>query len=329
MPLFSIIIPVYKVEKYINKCLDSVLQQTYDNFECIIIDDGSPDNCGIICDEYAKKDKRIYVIHQENGGLSSARNVGIERSVGDYLLFLDSDDWIEEDTLEVLYKEISKSKPDIIVFGYAEVYGESKKNCTVEGVYADEAIKEKFISDEWRNFAWNKCFVSKLFYNVRFPINQVYEDLFTVPKLINSANKIYIISNVLYNYNQDNVSSITKNVNSRKEYDFFVALLSNYEIAKDSKYSCINICMYKCIEKVEETILLNYRDNLLTKEQIKFLKLFYEEFWKNNQSIIDLISDNKSYKLYHKAAMIEFNEKKFYLAMVYLFKYIRKKLCMV
>lgn len=329
MPLFSIIIPVYKVEEYIHRCLDSVLHQTYDNFECIIIDDGSPDNCGIICDEYAKKDERIYVIHKENGGLSSARNAGIERSVGEYLLFVDSDDWIEPETLEVLFKEVSKSKPDVIVFGYAEVYGESKKNCIVDSVYTEEAIKEKFISDEWRNFAWNKCYVSSLFYNVRFPTNQVYEDLFTVPKLINSANKISIISNLLYNYNQNNVSSITKNINSRKENDFFVALLNNYEIAKESKCFCVNLCMYKCIEKAEEAILLNYRDNLLTKEQIKFLKLFYEDFWKNHQQIINLVGDNKSYKLYHKAAMIELKENRLYSAMVFFFKYIRKKLCVV
>lgn len=271
MPLFSIIIPVYKVEEYIHRCLDSVLSQSYENFECIIIDDGSPDNCGIICDEYAKKDERIYVIHQENGGLSSARNAGIERSVGEYLLFVDSDDWIEPETLEVLFKEISKSKPDVIVFGYAEVYGESKKY-TVYGAYAEETIKEKFISDEWRNFACNKCFVSRLFANVRFPINQAYEDLFTVPRLINSADKISMISNVLYNYNQDNVNSITKNMNSIKEYDFFVALLNNYEIAKDSKRSCENLCMYKCFEKAEDAIILNHNDNLLTKEQYTLAK---------------------------------------------------------
>ena len=221
MPLFSIIIPVYKVEEYIHKCLDSVVCQSYDNFECIVIDDGSPDNCGRICDEYAMLDRRFNVIHQKNSGVSSARNVGIENSRGEYLLFVDSDDWIEKETLELLYKEIFKNKPDVIVFGYTEVSETIETDYPVEEINDIEKIKDKFISDEWRNFACNKCFSRRLFSNVMFPKGQAYEDLFTIPRVINNANRISIIKHVLYNYNQNNINSITKNTNSKKEYDFF------------------------------------------------------------------------------------------------------------
>ena len=103
-PLISVIIPVYKVEKYLNKCVDSVLNQTYKNLEIILVDDGSPDKCPEICDEYAKKDDRIKIIHKQNGGLSDARNVGIEKSTGEYITFIDSDDYVDSNYIEQLYK---------------------------------------------------------------------------------------------------------------------------------------------------------------------------------------------------------------------------------
>ena len=107
--LITIVIPVYKVEKYIDRCIKSVINQTYKNLEIILVDDGSPDNCPKICDEYAEKDKRIKVIHKKNGGLSDARNVGIEAAKGKYISFIDSDDWIEKDFIECLYKSIKKN----------------------------------------------------------------------------------------------------------------------------------------------------------------------------------------------------------------------------
>ena len=105
-PLISIIIPVYNVEQYLHRCVDSVLNQTYKNLEIILVNDGSPDNCPFICDEYAKKDKRIIVVHKENGGLSSARNAGLEIVQGEYISFIDSDDWIHENYNEILYKNL-------------------------------------------------------------------------------------------------------------------------------------------------------------------------------------------------------------------------------
>ena len=117
MPVISVIVPVYKVEPYLHQCLDSVLAQSFTDFELILIDDGSPDNCGAICDEYAARDSRIYVIHQENAGQGKARNVGMDRASGKYLIFLDSDDYWLPTTLEALYTEAERNQTQVLVFG--------------------------------------------------------------------------------------------------------------------------------------------------------------------------------------------------------------------
>ena len=119
--MISIVVPVYKVEKYLNRCVDSILNQTYTDFECILVDDGSPDKCGQICDEYAELDKRIRVIHKENGGLSDARNVGIDAAKGEYILFVDSDDWIHPQLIELTLKIIIKEKADVVSYDYKKV----------------------------------------------------------------------------------------------------------------------------------------------------------------------------------------------------------------
>lgn len=118
----SIIVPIYKVEIYLRKCVDSIVNQTYKNIEILLIDDGSPDNCGIICDEYAKKDERIKVIHKKNGGLSDARNYGIEASSGDYIMFVDSDDYISKDMCEILLKKALENNADIVSCNFKEIY---------------------------------------------------------------------------------------------------------------------------------------------------------------------------------------------------------------
>ena len=117
-PLVSIIVPIYKVEPYLRRCLDSIVNQTYTNLEIILVDDGSPDGCPQICDEYAAKDKRIVVIHKENGGLSDARNAGLDICKGEYIFFIDSDDWIKTDTIEFLYKITQDKKSDIVIGDY-------------------------------------------------------------------------------------------------------------------------------------------------------------------------------------------------------------------
>lgn len=122
--LVSIIVPVYKVEQYLSRCVDSILQQSYSNLEIILVDDGSPDSCGMICDEYQKKDSRVQVIHKSNGGLSDARNYGIEAAQGKYLAFVDSDDWLDFDMIDILYRVLTSQDADIAECSYRNLYAD-------------------------------------------------------------------------------------------------------------------------------------------------------------------------------------------------------------
>lgn len=145
-PMFSIIVPIYKVEQYLSKCIDSVLKQTYDNFELILVDDGSPDNCPKICDKYAKKDKRVKVIHKKNGGLVSARNAGLNKAKGEYIFNLDGDDWLKNNSLEKLFeKAIKRYNPDVIVSNMTKVYSDKEEEISTlvkEGFYDKKALLE-------------------------------------------------------------------------------------------------------------------------------------------------------------------------------------------
>lgn len=218
MKKVSIIIPIYNVEKYLTKCVESVINQTYSNIEIILVDDGSPDKCGQICDEYAKKDKRIQVIHKKNGGLSDARNKGIEKSTGDYLFFLDSDDFIEKDTIEFLTKILEENNADLSVcsvYNYNPLTNEKKRDEDVSKDYikvlnVEEALLLMLDTTKafsWR--AWNKLYKKELFNNVRYPIGKIYEDVGTTYRLILNSKKIVYSSNPKYYYVY-NDCSITK-----------------------------------------------------------------------------------------------------------------------
>jgi len=197
-PLISIIIPIYKVEDYIRCCIDSILSQTYKNLEIILVDDGSPDNCGSVCEEYSLKDKRIKVIYKKNGGLSSARNAGLDIASGEYIGFVDSDDWIENDMYESLYNAIIFHKADISVCGRYIASG-NKITTISDSEKAEvftrcEALSE-LVLDEYsgmKNFAWDKLYKKELFDNVRYPEGKCYEDIFTTYKLFSLQIKLWI-----------------------------------------------------------------------------------------------------------------------------------------
>ena len=175
--LISIIIPVYNVEKYINKCLESVINQTYRNLEIILVDDGSEDKSGKICEEISIKDNRIRVIHKENGGLSDARNIGLDNSNGEYIAFIDSDDFIERDMIEFLYYNINKYDADIsicsnYIFDEEECIDNSTKEIKVYNRL--EILKEVLLDEKIRSYAWNKMYKRDLFYNIIFPKGRVF-----------------------------------------------------------------------------------------------------------------------------------------------------------
>ncbi len=214
-PLISIIVPVYNVEKYLYECLDSIVNQTYKNLEIILIDDGSPDKCGEICDAYAKTDKRISVIHKENGGVSSARNAGLVNAKGDFLFFIDGDDYIHNDCIESLYKSIIYDKSDcaisslsVVIDGNILIKPVNKKNKRL--VYSKtEAIKTMLYQDKTDAGVPGKLFKRKTFKNIWFPDAVIGEDLAVIYKVFNNCYNVSFLSDCKYNY-LHHANAITK-----------------------------------------------------------------------------------------------------------------------
>lgn len=199
----SIIVPVYNVEKYLNKCVDSILNQTFKDFELILVDDGSPDNSGTICDQYAKEDTRVRVIHKENGGLSSARNAGIEVAQGKFLGFVDSDDYIAEDMYELLYNNILQEDADLSICGIYDIYKDKnpkvspgfKKVCTkVEMIKM--VLEAKLVSVH----AVNKLYKRSLFDKIRYPVGIITEDAAIIFQVLDQCKKIIFDASQKYYY---------------------------------------------------------------------------------------------------------------------------------
>ncbi len=226
-PLISIIIPVYNTEQYLRQCLDSVINQSYHNLQVIIVDDGSPDGSPRICDEYMR-DSRVIVIHKENGGLSDARNVGLDAALGDYIGFLDSDDWIDYDFYEVLLRTSLEQEADISCCGFKWV-GEGEEQIILFNpgkcmTPADE-IADTLYYNNLNVVVWNKLYVARLFENVRFPKGEIHEDEAVYCKIVGSADRIAHVDYSGYNYRKRQ-SSIVANVYSPRRREI---VLKNIE----------------------------------------------------------------------------------------------------
>ena len=202
-PKISIIVPVYKVEKYIHKCIDSILSQTFSDFELILVNDGSPDKCGDICDEYARKDSRIKVIHKDNGGQGDARNAGLDAALGDYIGFVDSDDWIESDMYDLLYSMCIQNNCDIanctsIIHYKNRVVEKSSYPLAIHN--RDEAMKTMLQGNLYDEVVWTKLFKRNLLEEIRFPVGVVYEDTAFTYRVIHKSNRVCCIGEPKYHY---------------------------------------------------------------------------------------------------------------------------------
>ena len=200
----SIITPVYKAEKYLRRSVDSILAQTFTDFELILVDDGSPDGSGAICDEYARKDSRVKVIHKENGGVSSARQCGIGKAVGEYTIHVDSDDWTDPAMLEELYRKAMEESADIVLCDYyTHKKGRqryvSQAHCNLE----PDALLKQYLRQELHGALWNKLIKRELYakYNITFPQEIVrWEDLFVVCTMLMHPVKVSYLSKAFYHY---------------------------------------------------------------------------------------------------------------------------------
>lgn len=231
---FSIIVPIYKVEKYLRKCIESILNQTFNEFELILVDDGSPDNCPKICDEYANNDSRIKVVHKVNGGLVSARNEGIRNALGKYIVYVDGDDWIADNLLQVVNdKVLSKYQPDMIVYSAYRQFNDYKKEIPYdveEGFYNKERLEKDIypymMYDPRKPFcnglifpvSWNKIFKRELLikhYCEDERIKMGEDNAFVFECLLKSQS-VYFCKDILYFYNQLNTGSMTNNYDSER-----------------------------------------------------------------------------------------------------------------
>lgn len=228
--LVTVIVPVFKVEPYIRKCIESITAQTYTNLEIILVDDGSPDSCGSICDAYAETDSRITVIHKRNGGLSDARNAGLECMHGAYVAFVDSDDYVAPEYIERLYAALKENRADVSVCAEAFV-GERPDGSTFPmkrllrdfigtiNMTNEEALSCMLRQDFFDASAWAKLYRSDFFNDVRFPVGYAYEDIGTTHRLLLKSQNVTYIGDHLYFYLQRNGSILHTGGSSKRFWD--------------------------------------------------------------------------------------------------------------
>lgn len=243
MVKLSIIVPIYNVERYLERCIISILNQTYVNFELILVNDGSIDNSKDICEKYLSIDNRIKLINKKNGGLSSARNTGIELAIGEYIAFVDSDDYINKYMYEVLITTLKKDKSDMVICGYNKVdqneanFQEINNYIDVNNVLASkiskvEALDKLLIEGEKFVFAWNKIYKRKLFNELRYKNGKIYEDEFLAHRVLYKCNKVSVINEKLYFYIQRDGSIINSKFTT-KRFDKVYALKERIDFLKE------------------------------------------------------------------------------------------------
>ena len=267
--LISIIVPIYNVENYLRMCLDSIQNQTYQNFECLLINDVSPDNSPDICREYVAKDARFHYFEKENGGLSSARNFGIERSTGAYLTFVDSDDWLEHDALDRLYGALRKEGADISIGRYncydesrcQYLFYDSNPDDSLEVIDGKEIIGREAV-EEMRNGNWTvaylKLFKRELLENLPFPLGKIAEDTYWTWKVLLRASRVVYLNSYIYWYRIGLSSTLSNTWSEKRIYDEIEAREEKISILASLNYDLANhILIYKnrlqrVIAKLEE-----------------------------------------------------------------------------
>ena len=270
-PLISVIVPVYRVEEYLERCVKSILSQTYENLEVILVDDGSPDQCPAICDACAEKDARVKVIHQENKGLSGARNAGIDAASGEYLAFVDSDDYVSPHFIEELYQLLQDTGCAIgqCRFSYVKGDGLVEEGDSAFCIYRGESLMEQLYGPEEKAtcfvVAWNKLYRAELFKEtgIRYPEGRIHEDEATTYRLFHEAKKLAFLDRELYGYYTENGGSITS-VFSAKRLQWLTAHEERIAFFKKNGYekllpaayrklcdACITF-YFRCTEQVKD-----------------------------------------------------------------------------
>ena len=320
--LISVIVPIYNSEKYLNKCIDSIIDQTYKNLEIILVDDGSPDNCPTICDDYSKKDSRIIVIHKQNGGVSSARNAGLERATGEFISFVDSDDYIKNDMYENMIAYQNKYNADIVKCAFSYVISEviKPRDLTYDSTLynlLDPVEKNDFYNmfGQVKLFTelWTYFINSKIAKSIKFDENYAFgEDLLYIVNCFGKAKNVYISTDSFYYYNYIDNSAANSSKNVIRNLNNIISV--NYDIcslldkAYISYFCSLNfIAVYRCIEKayfnnsLKETVnsiddcnKLEFLMNNMEKGSLSFFqKLFFYSLKNKNIFLLNLLFNIK------------------------------------
>ena len=308
MPFISVIVPIYNTELYLKRCIDSIIQQTYTNLEIILINDGSPDTCGEICEEYKQKDNRIIVIHQENQGLSGARNSGVKIATGDYISFVDSDDYLDTTAYEKIICFILENNLDIVCFGYYNVFSNEITETSPPNIKFFTG-KEALIASlkfEMTDMACNKVCKANIVKKFPFPLGKIHEDSATIYKYCSLANKVGLLNVPFYYYYQNNPDSIiakaykSKTLNFKARYDRFFANKERYLYAVENNLDeAIEKCYLFAIEDaISATNAIYSADIAIDDNDIKIYNL--EIFLKTayNSSIYNKLNSKNKLRIY-------------------------------
>lgn len=285
----SIIIPVYKVEDYVERCIKCIQAQTYTNWEAIFVEDGSPDKSGEICDRYAKEDARIKVIHKENAGVAAARNTGIANATGEYIAFIDSDDYAHPQYLEVLFKLLCKNDADLAIVGYELSYnsevGDGQPLEEIQIMDSSKAVA-KVIENQQFCSPWSKLYKKSLFSHITYPEGAIYEDLGTAFEIFQAADKIVYQNIPLYYYYQVS-ESITRSEFHYGKLDEAKALKKQYEFVREHFPELADAARYKYLYNIYGHILC------LVKAEDDFGKQKYLEFCR-------IMKENKKFYCHYR-----------------------------
>lgn len=320
--MVSVIIPVYNVEEYLKECVESVLGQSYRNLEIILVDDGSTDCSGEICDYYSGIDRRVKVIHKENGGLSDARNVAIDMCVGDYVTFVDGDDIIHKKYVEYLYEQIIINHADISSTNLFQFYDKKEINTNIEyssvTIHTLEAVRKMLNVDGLSSCCCAKLYKKELFNDIRFPKGRLYEDYLTIYKVLSMTKRITILDNRMYYYRQRPGSIMRRNCSDQTVTLVDAAVEVTSYILKewpDLKIEALSDEVTQCLKCLQR--IINYNPNSYQDKQKEILEIVNSNKWKI------LLSFKSSLKLKVKILSLELG-KSFFIKIYNKFDGIRK-----
>ena len=299
-PLISVIVPVYNVEQYLERCVHSVLKQSYHNLEIILVDDGSTDKSGELCDQFKKVDSRITVFHKANGGLSDARNCGLDNATGEWVSFVDSDDWIHEDYIRNLYELAMANSCEIAVATYCIVkdkvaHVKTVKNNTVKIMDKMESLKSLLYQKHFTTSACAKLFKGELFSEIRFPIGKLYEDVEAIYNVFSLSNQVVFTNEILYYYFQRQ-TSIVRSAFSLRKMDYIYNTKLILDDVKEKYPKLINAALSRVLWADVHVLVHMDKVSDYSKE--------YENIWSDIRKYRKKVICDKNVPLKNKVVLI-------------------------